>query len=118
MALTEKGFVRASTGIVAGGLHVALFTSATTEVSASWYSRQLVAQSGWTVSANGTISNAAAVDFGNATTAGVDITHGALYSAATGGDRIDITPVTVDVAPTVVGTPVSIQAGGYTITPA
>ena len=117
MALTNAGYRKASNGIIEGGLWAALLTSSSTEVSASWYDRVQVAESAWTVSSTGAISNSGVVDFGIATSAGVDVTYGALYTAASGGSQLDLTPVTTNVSPTEIGSPVTIPAGGYRITP-
>ena len=115
MAIQPAGYVRFSRGFVQfGDLYVALFTSPTEEVSAPWYSLRPQAEFS---ESSGVISNDSVISYGNASTSGVVITHGALFSSQTGGEPLDVSPVSMAVSPTETGSPVSIPASGYVITP-
>ena len=116
-ALTNYG-ENAVTNYALTGKYLALFSTVVaedgtgTELSGAWYSRKAIT---FGAAVNGSASNSANIDFGEVTGSAVNLTHWALFDAATGGNawvRGDFT--TAKTAS--VGTNVLIQAGDIVVT--
>lgn len=104
------------------GLYVALFTAdtgletnaPTAEVSGTGYARQQVTAANWLDNFDGTVQNAAIIDFGSAGSAWGVVTHAAVMDALSGGNVLHFGTLTVsrDVAN---GDPVTFPIGALVL---
>ena len=130
MPLRNKGFERASIGVVssqnvtAGSTYLSLHTqepgeTGAGEVSASSYSRLEVTSSQWTINSQGRIQNNARLSFAPATEAWGTVTHVGLWDASTGGNILLDDQLVANLTPTAdpARDVVTFAIGEITITP-